>query len=51
MKKCPKCKFCRKKEKKDGTLYSCNIAGMLATGELLPEECDRFRKKKVDRDV
>lgn len=46
MKKCLECAFCRKKEGEKQTHYFCNEQGMVATEELLPEECDRFREKK-----
>jgi hypothetical protein len=46
MKKCLGCAFCREKEGEKQTYYFCNEQGMVATEELLPEECDRFKEKK-----
>lgn len=46
MKKCLSCAFCKEREGKKQTHYFCNEQGMVATEELLPEECDRFREKK-----
>lgn len=48
MKKCLSCAFCKEREEKKQTHYFCNEQGMIATEELLPEECDRFRKKNEE---
>jgi hypothetical protein len=46
MKKCLSCSKCKEKEGEKQNHYFCNEQGMVATEELLPEECDRFMEKK-----
>lgn len=51
-KKCKTCAFLRTREEDKKTTYFCNEQGMVTTMEsLLPEECDRYRKKKEVEDV
>lgn len=49
MKKCLTCSFGRKREDKRKTRYFCNVQGMMATESMLPEHCERYRKKKEEK--
>ena len=51
-KKCKTCTILRTKEESKKTTFYCNEQGMVTTMEsLLPEECERYRRKKEDKDV
>jgi hypothetical protein len=50
MSNCLTCQFCKKKEKRRGTIYFCNEKGMMAIKSLLPTKCDRYKEKRDEDD-